>query len=175
MEKEIEKFYDDYKEADLVYQTIDGRGIVEREGNAFTMKFYLPVTLNWMKLASVLQAEIREVDRWLMNQIGFPQKNFNTMFVDHEYEEEKYRDEEEAAAKRGENPDDTTSRKYMLFFANGGWMMYDNNKEYLFIWRGEYTLHLDDVEDEFRDSSWYPLRFIRSWYERVTGFENIDD
>lgn len=159
-EKDI-TLYSDCREGTLAYVTEDGRGIIEQSGDRLIVKIYLTEFEPWSRLATLLLADVKEMQRWALAKEGWKEMKFNPVFVDRVYENEKY-------------ANDDKRRDYRLLQAwkrsEDGWRIYENDCEYLFMWQGS-GLSYDDFADEILDSAWRPIRFLRAWYDRVNGIK----
>lgn len=163
--------YSDYHEGALVYITEDGRGIIEQNGDRLIVKIYQTEFEQWNKLATLLLADVKEMQRWALAKDGWKGQKINPMFVDSIYENEKYAANDDRQRKQHADDD---KRDYRLLQAwkrsEDGWRIYENDDEYLFMWQGNSQSY-DDFADEILDSAWQPIRFLRAWYDRVNGLK----
>lgn len=167
--------YSDYHEGELVFETSDGKGIVEKQGDRFFVKLYAPLYQDWETTATWLLAEVEEIRNWAWTKAGMLHFKFK-VFRDRIYENEKYAANDEYLKTVNPNGDD--KRTHTLFQAwqptEEGWRIYENEEEYLIMFVASYPeeddkVSYDDLANEIVDSAWTPIRFFRAWYYRVNG------
>lgn len=168
--------YEDYHEGKLLYKTEDGKGIVQQNGDRYTVKLYVSESEPWNRLATWLLAEVHEIHAWAMGlgDIIRTPKSIGQLMRDSIYENEKYAENDE---RQGTSHTDDDLRTYRLLQAwklsEDGWRIYENDKEYLFLWQGNCKT-LEEFASMFMDSSYNPIRFLRAWFDRVLGLKNND-
>lgn len=168
--------YRDEMEGELVYESEFGTTTVERTDERMIVKVRISKFQNFMQTADELWCELKLLSNWLWEKE-------KARLTDISQLEALPRDEEACKYRIDMWRDDRDPYLYMYFHSDYNWVIYENDEQYLFLYEmpitDKYELGISEQIAALgfwtKDDAGAIVDFLRSWYERVNGFSEVEN